>query len=347
MKLFDPIIDEAKLHPNFKSTMGSTNEPERNEFLRWAEGFPDRDGKFVKQFQETFNSSFWEVYLYAVFKEYGFDFDWNHSSPDFNVTADNHNFIVEATTANSAVGKLNEWEKKHSPGELKNIKFNELNSEAIIRLSNSIIGKSKYFKQKYAKLEHVKNKPFILAIAPFEQPNFNLQYNRPIMALLYNYYVDEDAYLKDPELYPEGPPTKELDFVEKDNGAEIPLGIFLDDQYSEISAVIFSCTATWGKLDAMVNNPEVYCSIQSIWATEPDGVPEARGASRENHQECLTDGLQIYHNPFAKYPLPVETFKRKGVTQCFPDVAKKIFFEEEATRCLLYRQSFKLVSSTE
>jgi hypothetical protein len=222
-----------------------------------------------------------------------------------------------------------------------------LNIEAIIRLSNSIISKSKYYKTKYSKLEHVKNKPFILAIAPFEQPDFNLQYNRPIMELLYDYYVDEDSYLQNPELYPEGPPTKELGFVEKENGAEIPLGIFLDDQYSEISAVIFSCTATWGKLDAMVDNPKVYCSIQSIWATEPNGVPEARGASREKHQEVLTDGLKIYHNPFAKHPLPAETFRRKGVTQCFPDVTKKRFIEEETSCCLLYRQSIKLVTSAE
>jgi hypothetical protein len=39
MKLFEPVIDEAMLHPNFKSTMGSDNESERKELLRWAEGF--------------------------------------------------------------------------------------------------------------------------------------------------------------------------------------------------------------------------------------------------------------------------------------------------------------------
>jgi hypothetical protein len=36
----------------------------------WARGFIDRDGKFVKEFQTTFNSCFWELYVYAVLKRY-------------------------------------------------------------------------------------------------------------------------------------------------------------------------------------------------------------------------------------------------------------------------------------
>jgi len=46
-----------------------------------------------------------------------------------------------------------------------------------------------------------------------------------------------DPILKSPESFPDGPPAKSLEFVEKDNGAEIPLGFFNDDQFSEISAV--------------------------------------------------------------------------------------------------------------
>lgn len=32
-------------------------------------GFEDRDGKFVKEFQTTFNSSFWELYLFACLRD--------------------------------------------------------------------------------------------------------------------------------------------------------------------------------------------------------------------------------------------------------------------------------------
>ncbi len=338
MDLFTPLIEESKFHSNYRSILKSVKKPERDELSRWAEGFPDRDGKFVKQFQETFNSSFWEIYLHAVMKEYGFALNWKHNSPDFNIKTSKQQFTIEATTANTADGKENEWERMLTLEELNNISFNKMNMESIIRLSNALISKYRLYKAKYSKLDHVKKKPFVVAIAPFEQPGFNLQYNRPIMALLYDYYVDEDAYTKAPELYPDGPPDRQLGYVEKDNGAEIPLGVFLDDQMSEISAVIFSCTATWGKVNVLANNENVETEVFSLWATEPHGRPEKRFCSRKEYTESITDGLQVFHNPYAKYPLAPETFKREGVVQCFPDVGKGIFYEEEATKCLHFRQ---------
>lgn len=45
--------------------------PEREVLSGWASGFRDRDGKFVKEFQTTYNSSFWELYLFAAFKDLG------------------------------------------------------------------------------------------------------------------------------------------------------------------------------------------------------------------------------------------------------------------------------------
>lgn len=172
MELFDPIIDEAQFHKNFASVLTPERQPEREELMRWAERFPDRDGKFVREFQSTFNSSFWEIYLYAVFKEYGLEFDWAHASPDFILNNGKVDIVVEAATANSAEGKPNEWDKIFTPEELQNISFNTLNRESIIRLANTLLGKAKYYKKYYSKLDHVKNKPFVLAVAPFEQPPF-------------------------------------------------------------------------------------------------------------------------------------------------------------------------------
>ena len=41
----------------------------------------DRDNKIIKEFQTSFNSTFWEVYLYAVLKNYGLDVNFNFSTP--------------------------------------------------------------------------------------------------------------------------------------------------------------------------------------------------------------------------------------------------------------------------
>ena len=65
------------------------------------------DGKdtFDKEFQTTFNSTFWEVYLYRVFKELDIYIDWHYPSPDFSLSKGENEFIVEAVVSNSADGK--------------------------------------------------------------------------------------------------------------------------------------------------------------------------------------------------------------------------------------------------
>jgi len=341
MDLFRPIVDESRQHKNFTSVLVQFRQSERDLFQDWANGFVDRDGKFVEEFQTTFNSSFWEIYLFATFKEYEFEVNFSYETPDFCLNSDGVDFILEAVIANSAQDKPNEWDRYFSEEELKALKrFKELNTEAIIRLSNAILNKSKKFDATYKKLDHVKGKPFVLAVAPFEQPHFNFQYDRPIKALLYDYYVDEDAFLEDPDAYPEGPPGINLGYVEKENGAEVPLGIFNDSSMSEISAIIFSCTATWGKLSAMSRNPATDTEVNSIWATPPDGVPEKRCCSPSEHNETILDGLQIYHNPFAKHPLPTDVFHAPRVVQNYVDSQTGEWIYEGRTDALLFRQVF-------
>ncbi len=339
MDFFAPLVEKEKWNKNFLSVLLPFRKSERELFNQWAEGFVDRDGKLVIEFQTTFNSSFWEIYLFSCFKEYGFKVDWSHQSPDFILTEIGGGLIVEAATTNSAQGKPNEWDRNFSQEELEVLQcFRDINTEAIIRLSNTILTKVKKYHDTYKKLDHVKNKPFILAVAPFEQPHFNIQYDRPIRALLYDYYVDEDAFLENPEGHPDGPLSINLGFVEKDNGAEIPLGIFNDSQLSEISAVIFSCTATWGKLSAMSRNPATSTVVRSIWATAPDGVPEKRCCSPAEHEEGILDGLHIYHNPYATYPLSPNIFRAPRVVQHYFDHQTLQWIHEGQTDALLYRQ---------
>ncbi|MUK62728.1 hypothetical protein GNP81_16320 [Aliivibrio fischeri] len=320
MDFFEPQVNERKQHHNFKNILIPERECERRIFNSWAKGFVDRDKKLIKEFQTTFNSSFWEVYLFQVFKDLELTVDWSKATPDFSVSSQENEFIVEATTANAANGKPNEWDKKFDAEEIaKTKRFAEINREAIIRLSNAFLYKSKKYLESYSKIEHVKGKPFVLAIAPFEQPYFNLQYNRPISALLYNQYVNEDVYLDNPEEYPNGPPTEFLDFVEKDNGAEIPLGFFANNDFEHISAVIFSSTATWGKLSAMGIDFGSDVEVGSVWSHTADGIPVKHLYSNQEHNERAVDGLQIYHNPFATNPLPFELFNKKGIVQSYYD----------------------------
>ena len=76
LDLFIPQVDQNKLHHNFIE-ITKDPQPYARELLKsWTDGFIDRDHKFVKEFQTTFNSSFWELYLFNVFKQYGFQIDF-------------------------------------------------------------------------------------------------------------------------------------------------------------------------------------------------------------------------------------------------------------------------------
>ncbi|WP_083325138.1 hypothetical protein [Achromobacter xylosoxidans] len=343
MDLFTPIVVAEKRHPNFNSVTVPARAGERAVVQNWAEGFPDRDGKFVQEFQTSFNSSFWEIYLYALFKEYGFKMNWAQSSPDFHLTTSCGEIIIEATTANAAIGATPEWEKeKFITDAVREKNFWPLNREAIIRLSNALLSKLRKYNESYRKLPHVTGKPFIIAVAPFEQPDFQHQYDRAMRALLYDDYVDETAYFRNPAAYPDGPPSIRLRSVEKDNGATIDMGIFDGDNWSEVSAVIFSCVATWGKAVAMSTQPTIG-RVLATWGIDKSGRSERRTAHIGRPSESISDGLQVFHNPFARHPIPPEIFRRTGVVQHFFS-PKHGWQRENYDNCLQWRltQAFNL-----
>lgn len=327
---FEPVVSHDKMHSNFIGTLGPASENARNLFNEWADGFIDRDNKIIKEFQTTFNSTFWEVYLYAVFKDYNFQVDFSYPRPDFLVGKNNFSIVVEATTSNAADGKTPEWEKKliNSKGEVCiPDRFDALNKEAMIRLCNSINAKEKKYTSSYSKLEHTKGKPFVIAIAPFEQPYFNMQYDRAIMSVLYDYYVNEDEFLDNPNKYPDGPPTEHLNYVTKDNGVDIPLGFFCNKDYENISAVIFNCSATFGKLQALANKNNDNVHIYSTWSTYPEGKPTPIIAKSSDYLEEISDGLMVFHNPFAKVPVPTDFFRKNRVVQVYSDESSYLIFE--------------------
>ena len=100
MDLFKDLIPKEKQHPNFRVIASSEIfEHERTVLRDWAEGFTDRDNKFVKEFQTTFNSSFWELYVFACFKKLAFACDFSYDSPDFVLSSPSGALVAEAVIA--------------------------------------------------------------------------------------------------------------------------------------------------------------------------------------------------------------------------------------------------------
>ena len=311
LDLFKPIVAPDKFHPNFANCIARPNAYDNALLAKWADGFIDRDGKFVEEFQTTFNSCFWELYLHAVLKEAGCKIDFSHYAPDFVVT-DPVPFLMEATVALNAKNALPEW----SPLDLNNRPrdLNEFNRVAMIRLLNSISDKTKKYTEKYQKLPHVADKPFVLALTPFDRPFFYLQVQRAIEAVLYGFYVDEQEHIDDPS---KGWEIKgqRLRVVRKDNGVELPLGIFTDASHAHISAVVFNSSATWGKVRALCDDPYPFIYF-SACRVDPrrDYMLVFQGA-KAVYQETLFDGLRVYHNPHATHRLDQRVFQEPGAFQ--------------------------------
>lgn len=307
--LFTPVVPQDRFHKAFSALYGGAKGCEREVLNGWADGFVDRDGKFVKEFQTTFDSSFWELYLHAAFTELGFRSDFQQSRPDFCIITPEL-FNVEATVSLHASGTspVTETNPLEMPRD-----YNEFNRQAIIRLSNSIHSKHKKYLESYSQLSHVGDRPFVIAVAPFDRPHFYLQAQRAVEALLYRYYVDEENYLRthpnrDVPLRPQ-----DLSHVTKDSGAKLDLGLFCNESMPEISAVIQSSAATWSKVRAMSDDPDVM--IEAIYEDRANGGMKVFRGPNERYEESVLDGLRVYHNPFAKNPLDPSLFSRPEIFQ--------------------------------
>lgn len=308
MDLFDLRVDPSHLHPGFKRLLDPNLAAERAVLAGWANGFRDRDGKFVKEFQTTFESSFWELYLHAVLKELGQGVDYTYHAPDFLVTSPIC-FTMEATIAAPPLGGAPAIGSgiPEIPADL-----NEFNREATLRACNSLSSKLKRYREHYSTLAHVRDRPFVLALAPYDRPLSYLEYDRPIQAALYGRHIDEERTMA------EGLATvieREVTAVSKRSGVDVPVGLFCSDVCKEISAVVYSAIAGWGKMRALADSPDQLSAYITLHASTNSSMPEIRRARKRDYSEHLMDGLHVLHNPFAEHPLPVGAFQHPRVSQ--------------------------------
>lgn len=301
-------LPEDKLHPKFLQLKKLMMDGERKIVSSWAEGFVDRDNKIVTEFQTTFHSAFWELFLHRVFSDLDFTIDFSRNRPDFIISSP-AKFYVEAVIAGirnngrleSARNQddiLDNFIPPHLQGD-----FDAHLIEAIVRYSNAIYFKLEKLETKYRQLPWLDNNvPFVIALSSYSQVNYGREYYHPMLALLYGMFYDavEDEY-------------SELEQVLKPGSkAPINLSIFNDPRMREVSAIIFSCTVTIGKLTALsksANNFEFnQNTVLIVRQVEEEPHFRIQDVSEES-PELHSDGLFVFHNPNARVQLPIETFE--------------------------------------
>jgi hypothetical protein len=331
--LFKEVVSEEKLHPNFKSIRHDVYIKE--VINNWCNKFIDRDGKFIKEFQTTFNSSFWEIYCFEVFKQMNITINLNYDRPDFVLRYNQIDMNVECVIASNAEKDFPEFnlEEKIKP----TISLEERVYKQTLRLLNAISYKSKLFLNKYSKLKHVKKKPFIIAIAPFDQPTFMDVALEAIHMVLYGINVDKKSF---EEL--------QFDTVYKRDDCPLRLGLFTNEDFQHISAVLFSNVATMGKVRALSNYPNAIFNqvrynenskkrllsinyrsdneryrkyakkMAEVYKNEVDHNMYScrKPFLEEGYTESLTDGLHLFLNPYAIHSINdevIELIKSKQV----------------------------------
>jgi hypothetical protein len=292
MDLFAPIVQESAQHPNFKRVLLHPHS-HKAVLQQWATGFQDRDNKFVKEFQTSFNPCFWELYIFACLKELRLGVDFTHTSPDFVVTSGFLHCSLECVTAQNAYDKKaehtltieNRLQDLHGPSR------EDVAYEATVRLANAITSKYAHYTKHYSTLPHVQGKPFLLAIAPFEERYFWIQRLDGITNVLYQSKLKE---------------------VKKKSNAVIPLGFFLDNSMPEISAVLFSNVSTFSKVVALAKDSTTI----NHFITARHGHQELDQYCQD-YEETLLDGLFVMHNPHARYPVSKLNFQLNGLAQIY------------------------------
>lgn len=326
MNIFEDLkIKEEKLHTKYKLIRDNLQLTGEQEILRdWVEGFEDRDNKVVKEFQTTFHSTFWEFYLFAVFKELNFKIDFSRNRPDFIIESPSKLYI-EAVVSNIKQGGKQETERALDdilsmlePPFLQRNFYNELD-ESIVRHSNAILSKSEKYLNEYSALNYIDNTvPYIIALSGYDQINYGNQYIYPMMALLYGAYYDMEN-----DIY-----TRKKSILKPNSQSDITIGIFNDSKMEHISAIIFSATITLGKLTSLSlsqNKSLLKTNFVIAIRHDTDKPHWQPHVIDENNPEELVDGLFIFHNPFSKNKLDTSLFKDKGIMQITVDEKGHIF----------------------
>lgn len=309
-------MDETKQHKKFLLLKNESQlKYEKDILSNWTEGLIDRDKKFVRQFQESFHSCFWEMCLYKLFTEAKFELDQTHQMPDFVVKAPIE-FYVEAVVANiKDTGRkesdrtLEDQMSMVIPPYLQHDFYQHLD-EAIIRSSSKIKDKHEKFKNEYVNKAWINSaNPFIIAVGSYDQVNYGREYIYPMLALLYGMYFDaeSESFIK-----------KDKVLKKEKRVVDIPLGIFFNNEYEDVSAVIYSCTITLGKLTSLsisAGNP----SFNAVYNIRRDcnSNKYLLQVVNESSPEDLADGIFIFHNPNAKNKLPEDFFQGIAVTQFY------------------------------
>lgn len=312
LKLFDIIVPENKLHPYFKLLKDSkAYQPSKKTIVEIVNHLNDIDGNFVEQFQTLngFDARIWELYLFATFNELEFEILREYDRPDFMLRKFGEEFGVEAVIVNRDLDNRPTVLEMESPLVQKGKIKDKLRNETPLRFGSALFSK---LQKEYWKLPHLKEKPLLFAIADFHD-TASMVWSFP--ALVEYLYGSRQVLVSDEKGRPKVI-TEAVAPYKKKSGVTIPSGFFEQENTEHISGILFTATGTLGKFTRMgiqagFGTPgQIVTRIGDCYDHSDKAFSPTPFAFRvdEDGQETWSEGLNLFHNPNAKYPIDMDLF---------------------------------------
>lgn len=370
LDLFTPRFREEKLHNHFRLISTDPDYAKVQPIIQsWATGLLDRRGesqKFINEFQTTFNSSMWELYLNRALIDLGCNVDFSKSAPDFFVRGPgNYEFNIEAVVS----------DRPPTAKQPKTFNEQDFRTRGALKLAGKIRDKLDLYrgsngkKHPYSSMSHVCSRPFVIAIAPFDSDLSLTQNNELINMVLFG--------LAPPVL--EGPDLGRQDRITSlltPSSAPVEMGIFTNNSFKEISAVFFSTVGTFGKavveskVDRLVRatryrvidknriapGSELWqvgtyrfqlAALNYLLTQRRESEHQIGGADiviqhSSFHRETHLDGLQVYFNPYAEVPFDPRFRWPAEIALNYYDVESGEHIQAHPDGALVSRQVFEI-----
>lgn len=280
-------------------------EPARIMANEIFEDFPNPDSNFIEQFQTTgYDSRIFELYLYAYFSHSGYAVRRDFDKPDFIINKGGITVALEATTINPS--QLEERRETRKFEELNEEELQEkFNNEVPIRFGGPLFSK---LNKRYWELSHCQDIPFVLAIEAFHEEMALYFSDNSLGQYLYGLRHFPD-WTEDGHLIVKSTPIENHKLGKK----VIPSNFFNQPNADYISAVIFSNSGTYAKFLRMGYQAGYHRGNVEIirrgtcYDSDPDATQPllfSYDLSDPPMIESWGNGLTVFHNPRAQFPIP-------------------------------------------
>lgn len=321
-----PDTTPNQLHPYFADLVERPARAPARAVLReigpWLTAL---DPHFVREFQRhQFDPRLWELYLWAALREGGYEVE-HRTAPDFRASAPWGAFALEATVAAPSIaGALADHPNPETPQEISEFNKTYMPMKYAAALTKKLNRRSSTGKA-YWEEDGVEGLPFVIGIADFHRPATekcpgSMTYTQSAISA-YLYGIESDWEMIDGELVIRNRTITTHQFGDK----TIESGFFNLPGAENISAVVFSNAGTIAKFDRIGilagYRPQGarYFRVGLRFNPDPNaafGIPFFEEVGAEDYEEGWADELQVFHNPRALRPLPME---------CFVPLAQHVF----------------------